>query len=101
MKNKKIPASHSIHQIQKEIFSTQLLLIVFLAIVLGGTGILINVHFETQKRDQNLQNISQTIAASPLLDDMANGADSAYLTEYFDSLQKSLGDVDVMRMTFL
>ena len=96
MKNQKTAAGNSIHQIQKEIFSTQLLLIVFLAIVLGGAGILINVHFETQKRDRNLQNISQTIATSPLLDDMTNGADSTYLTEYFDSLQRSLGDVDVI-----
>ena len=95
-KNKKTTSSNSIHQIQKKIFSTQLILIVFLAVVLGGAGILINMHFETQKRDRNLQNISQAIAASPLLDDMAAGADSSYLTEYFDSLQKSLGDVDVI-----
>lgn len=96
MKHEEAATTNSIHQVQKEILFTQLLLIGFLAIVLGGTGILINVHFETQKRDRNLQNISQTIAASPLLDDMTNGADSAYLTEYFDSLQKLLGDVDVI-----
>ena len=96
MKRKKGIVSNSIHQIQRKIFTTQLILIILLAVVLGVTGILINVHFETQKRDRNLQNISQTIAASPLLDDITNGENSEYLTEYFDSLQKSLGDIDVI-----
>ena len=96
MKRKKGIVSNSIHQIQRKIFTTQLILIILLAMVLGVTGILINVHFETQKRDRNLQNISQTIAASPLLDDITNGENSEYLTEYFDSLQKSLGDIDVI-----
>ena len=96
MKRKKGIVSNSIHQIQRKIFTTQLILIILLAVVLGVTGIVINVHFETQKRDRNLQNISQTIAASPLLDDITNGENSQYLTEYFDSLQKSLGDIDVI-----
>ena len=96
MKRKKGIVSNSIHQIQRKIFTTQLILIILLAVVLGVTGIVINVHFETQKRDRNLQNISQTIAASPLLDDITNGENSEYLTEYFDSLQKSLGDIDVI-----
>jgi sensor histidine kinase regulating citrate/malate metabolism len=96
MKKKKTVVSHSIHQIKKRIFTTQLILIVLLAVVLGGAGIFININFETQKRDRNLQNISQTIATSPLLDDMKNSANTEYLTEYFDSLQKSLGDIDAI-----
>ena len=96
MKRKKGIVSNSIHQIQRKIFTTQLILIILLAVVLGITGIVTNVHFETQKRDRNLQNISQTLAASPLLDDITNGENSEYLTEYFDSLQKSLGDIDVI-----
>ena len=96
MKKKNLAISNSIHQIQKRIFSTQLILILLLAIVLGGAGIIINVTFETQKRDRNLQNISQTIATSPLLDDMKNSANTEDLTEYFDSLQKSLGDIDAI-----
>ena len=96
MKKKKSVVSNSIHQIQKRIFTTQFVLILLLAVVLGGAGIIINVTFETQKRDRNLQNISQTIATSPLLDDMASGTNNEYLTEYFDSLQKSLGDIDAI-----
>ena len=96
MKKNKVAVSNSIRQIQNRIFSTQLILIILLAVVLGGTGILINVHYETEKRDRNLQNISQTIAASPLLDDMANVTTAAYLIDYYDSLQKSLGDIDVI-----
>lgn len=96
MRRKKRIVSNSIHQIQRKIFTTQLILIILLAVVLGGAGFLINVHFETKKRDRNLQNISQTIATSPLLDDITSGENSEYLTEYFDSLQKSLGDIDVI-----
>ncbi|MBQ9806209.1 MAG: Spo0B domain-containing protein [Clostridia bacterium] len=96
MKNKKATVRHSIHQIKKKIFTTQLILIILLAVVLGGTGIFINIYFETQKRDRNLQNISQTIATSPLLDDMASETNAEYLTGYFDSLQKSLGDIDAI-----
>ena len=96
MKKKKSVVSNSIHQIQKRIFTTQFILILLLAIVLGGSGIIINVTFETQKRDRNLQNISQTIATSPLLDDMTSETNSEYLVEYFDSLQKSLGDIDAI-----
>ena len=96
MKKKKSVVSNSIHQIQKRIFTTQFILILLLAIVLGGAGIIINVTFETQKRDRNLQNISQTIATSPLLDDMTSETNSEYLVEYFDSLQKSLGDIDAI-----
>ena len=96
MRRKKRIVSNSIHQIQRKIFTTQLILIILLAVVLGGAGVLINVHFETKKRDRNLQNISQTIATSPLLDDITSGENGEYLTEYFDSLQKSLGDIDVI-----
>ena len=95
-KKKKIIVSNSIHQLKKRIFSTQLILIILLAIVLGGSGIIINIHFENQKRDRNLQNISQTLATSPLLDNMASGTSNEYLIEYFDSLQKSLGDIDAI-----
>ena len=96
MKKKKSIVSNSIHQIQKRIFTTQFILILLLALVLGGAGIVINVTFETQKRDRNLQNISQTIATSPLLDNMQGGTNNEYLTEYYDSLQKSLGDIDAI-----
>lgn len=96
VKKKRAAANNSIRQIQKTIFSTQLILIILLAVVLGGTGILINIHDETEKRDRNLQNISQTIASSPLLDHMTGEENAEYLTGYFDSLQKSLGDIDVI-----
>ena len=59
----------TLKSIQKKIFRTQLLLIVTLALFLGVAGTLINIHFETEKRDQNLQNVAQTIAGSPILTD--------------------------------
>lgn len=98
---KKKTTSNSINQIQSRIFSTQIILIIVLAVVLGSAGIIINVRFENKKRDRNLQNISHTIATSPLLDNTTEVGHSAYLTEYFDSLQKSLGDIDVISIVSL
>ena len=79
MIKKSLAVSKSITQIQKRIFITQFILIILLAVVLGGAGIIINISYETQKRDLNLQNISQTIATSPLLDDIESGITTEYV----------------------
>lgn len=84
----------TLNNIQKKIFRTQLILIITLAVFLGGVGILINLYFETQKRDQNLQNVAETIAHSPIL--LEEQSDSAMLMEYLDSLKDSLEDIDVI-----
>ncbi|MBQ5711842.1 MAG: hypothetical protein IIV61_04440, partial [Oscillospiraceae bacterium] len=57
----------SLKGIQKMFFRTQLILIISLALILGIAGTLINIHFENQKRDQNLQNVAEAIARSPIL----------------------------------
>lgn len=79
--------------IQQEIFRTHLMLIAVLALLLSLAGGLINLHTETQRRDQNLQNIAESAAHSALL---TEETDSAILTDYFDSLKNSLGEVDVI-----
>ena len=90
----------TLKNIQKKIFRTQLLLIVTLASFLGVAGTLINIHFETKKRDQNLQNVAQTIAGSPILKgdtiEEKSNDDFLVLKEYLDSLKDSLGDIDVI-----
>lgn len=90
----------TLKSIQKKFFRTQLILIVTLALFLGIAGTLININFETQKRDQNLQNVAQTIAGSPILTRRQSGQENAddltVLKEYLDSLQDSLGDIDVI-----
>lgn len=78
------------------IFRTQLTLIITLASFLGVTGIVINMHFETQKRDQNLQNIAQTIANSPILTEYLNNETNEILKIYIDSLMDSLSNIDVI-----
>lgn len=84
----------TLNKIQQKIFRTQLILILTLAIFLGGIGILLNLYFETQKRDQNLQNVAETIANSPIL--LEEQTNSAVLMEYLDSLKVSLEDIDVI-----
>ena len=61
------PKKSSAKHIQKKIFATQLILIISLALFLGISGTMINIHFEMQKRDQNLQNVAEAIAHSPIL----------------------------------
>lgn len=85
----------SLNRIQKQFSRAQLILIVSLALILGVAGTLINVHFETQKRDQNLRNVAEAIANSPLLA-KSGVAESAYLTEYLDTLKDTLQDIDVI-----
>ncbi len=87
----------SLSNIQKNIFRTQLILIITLAVFLGGAGTLINIHFETQKRDQNLQNIAETIARSPILFEQEDEElESVLVLEYLDSLKDTLQDIDVI-----
>ena len=88
----------TLKNVQRLFFRSQLILVIFLAIFLGGAGTLVNIHFETQKRDQNLQNVAEAIARSPLL--MKNTAynqnEMAIFMEYLDSLKETLEDIDVI-----
>lgn len=101
MKEKKPSASEkrvSLKSIQKVFFRTQLILIVSLALILGITGTLINIHFETEKRDRNLQNVAEAIASSPILteDDFGGTGIAKSFSEYLDTLKETLEDIDVI-----
>ena len=85
---------NTITGIQQTLFRTQLILIVSLALFLGIAGTLINLHFETQKRDQNLRNVAEAIAQSPLLTEEKK--DEVMLNEYLDSLRDTLDNIDVI-----
>ena len=85
----------SLNGIQKLFFRTQLILIISLALILGAAGTLINIHFETEKRDQNLQNVAEAIANSPILTGKG-GADTEIFSEYLDTLKDTLDDIDVI-----
>ena len=90
----------SIKNIHRKIFTTQLILIITLDLFLGISGTLINIHFEIDKRDQNLQNIAEAVANSPLVDDKIENPDdektTELLNEYLDSLKTTLDNIDVI-----
>lgn len=86
----------SLKGIQNLFFRTQLILIITLALMLGIAGTVINIRYETQKRDNNLQNVAETIARSPILSDMSMAEDNVVLSEYLDTLKESLNDIDVI-----
>ena len=89
---------NTLKNIQKLFFRSQMILIVTLSMFLGIAGILINIHFETKKRDQNLQNVAETIARSPILATNRKNKEesSVVLSEYLDSLKETLDDIDVI-----
>lgn len=89
---KKEKSRNSLKSITKRLFRTQMVLILTLAIFLGSAGIFLNIYFEHQKRDQNLINIAEAIAQSPIT---LQGGDPV-LEEYLDSLKESLQDIDVI-----
>ena len=88
----------TLKNIQHLFFRSQLIVIIFLAIFLGGVGIMVNIHAETQKRDRNLQNIAEAIAYSPILIKSIpfNQNELPIFIEYLDSLKETLEDVDVI-----
>ncbi len=89
--------TYTLGSIQKMSFRFQIILIVTLALFLGIAGSLINVQFETKRRDQNLQNVAEAIAHSPLLvEKNSDSVNSAVLAEYLDSLRDTLEDIDVI-----
>lgn len=84
--------------IQKMSFRFQIILIVTLALFLGFAGSFINVQFETERRDQNLQNVAEAIAKSPLVVEAEYSNMDSYplLIEYLDSMCDTLKDIDVI-----
>ncbi|MBR2885406.1 MAG: Spo0B domain-containing protein [Clostridia bacterium] len=84
--------------IQKMFFRFQIILIVTLALFLGFAGSFINVQFETERRDQNLQNVAEAIAKSPLVVEAEYSNMDFYplLKEYLDSLCDTLKDIDII-----
>ena len=84
--------------IEKMSFRFQIILIVTLALFLGFAGSFINVQFETERRDQNLQNVAEAIAKSPLVVEAEYSNMDSYplLKEYLDSLCDTLKDIDII-----
>lgn len=90
--------SVSLKSVQRLFFRTQLVLIISLALILGVAGMLINIHFETEKRDQNLKNVAEAIARSPILtgNSLTNGDNKKIFSQYLDTLKETLDDIDVI-----
>ena len=85
----------SLKGIQQLFFRTQLILIISLALILGVAGTFINIHFETEKRDQNLQNVAEAIANSPMMTGKSIEEETV-IVEYLDTLKDTLDDIDVI-----
>ena len=95
-KERNISKKTSLKGIQRLFFKVQLSLIVTLALMLGIAGSIINIKYETKKRDQNLQNVAETIAKSPLLTDGELDEEGTVMYGYLETLKEALSDIDVI-----
>lgn len=85
----------SLKGVQHTFFRVQLILIISLAFILGVSGSFINLHFETEKRDQNLKNVAESIARSPILTGKVL-ENKETVSHYLDTLKGTLDDIDVI-----
>ena len=91
---------NSLAKIKREIFNTQMALIIIFSVILAIAAILIGVTEKRQEIDKNLKNISEAIVSSPLLKDIdinrLNAEDATYFCDYLGSLKSSVSDIDVI-----
>ena len=81
---------HNPRGIGSEIFGTLLILASAMTVVIAVISIIANVHSESRRLDQNLQNIAEAVARSRAV------SDDDMITEYLDSLGSSLSNIDVI-----
>lgn len=87
----------SLKSVQRLFFRVQLVLILSLAGFLGIAGVLVNIQFESEKRDQNLQNVAEAIARSPYITGgLIEGEEGTIVVEYLDVLRDTLENIDVI-----
>ena len=83
---------------QREIFRALILLTLIMTAVLTVASVIVNVHAESVRLDENLQNMAQAVAGSqPVRDSLSSpGGDAEILSAYLDSLKSSLSNIDVI-----
>lgn len=96
MKKKTQNKHISVKKIQQLYSRTQLVLIASLALTLGMASIFLNIHFENDKVNQNLQNMAEAIASSPILTGSDTAVESHTLRDYLDTLKDTLNNIDVI-----
>lgn len=83
----------NLNSIRKEIQRTQLALIISITILLSLGGFSINIKFNKETLNQNLQNTAELITR---IYSFTKNYDSQELQDYMDSVIKDLPDVDVV-----
>lgn len=89
-----------LNKIQQEIFRSHILLIFLMTAILTVAGSALNLYYERERLDQNLQNVAEAIAHSQIIKDEVkvtmNSVSDSVMKEYLDSLKKSLSNIDVI-----
>lgn len=90
------PDKKSRSDFQRYVFRVQLMIVLSLALILGGVGVTLSLKEEARQRDLNLRNIAEAVAQSSLVRQANGGERPGDLTESLDTLKDSLADIDVI-----
>lgn len=93
--------SRPIKKIQYEILRTLVVLVTVMTLIITSVSVYVNVKSDSTNIDLNLNNLAQTLSKSLILkENLSSEHSSEYsgteIFEYFESLQDSLTDVDVI-----
>jgi sensor histidine kinase regulating citrate/malate metabolism len=92
---------HPVKKIQREIFSTLMLLILIMSLTVATISIAVNLHSERKSLDENLKNIAQAVSQSTIVLDEFKSVDDEALsttTAYIDALKQSMYNIDVISL---
>lgn len=80
----------------REVFRSQAILVVALALLLALAGGVVNERSEARRRDQNLLDVAETAARAALASGTTEFEDQERLVKTFDALRDALSSVDVI-----
>ncbi len=90
-----------VKKIQREIFSTLMILVSFMTILIAVFSIMVNLNSEKRNLDENLKNIAQAVSQSSIVQSelISNGQPVSDITcAYLDTMKHSMSNIDVISL---
>ena len=95
----KVLKKHRVKKIQREIFSTLMILVTFMTIITAVFSIWVNLNTEKKNLDENLKNIAQAVSQSDIVISELEGSEKDVediTCTYLDTMKKSMSNIDVI-----
>lgn len=97
----KVLKKRPVKKIQREIFSTLMILVSFMTVLIAVFSIWVNLNSERKSLDENLKNIAQAVSQSNIVQTELENSDSpvADITcDYLDTMKQSMSNIDVISL---